>query len=210
MRTGPIDIGGEDVAVETGSMDGSRNGRTGEVTQLLEAARKGEDGALDRIVPLVYDELRQLAARQLRRERAGHTLHATALVHEAYVKLAGGGAVEAADRGHFMAIAARAMRQVLVDHARRRNAEKRGGGWEQTTLSDGDAPLEFQPDELLALDQALEELDERQRQVVECRFFAGMEEEEIAAVLGVSARTVRRDWVKARAWLYRSLYPQPT
>ncbi len=191
-------------------MDGSKNGKTGEVTQLLEAARHGENGALDRIVPLVYDELRQLAARQLRRERAGHTLHATALVHEAYVKLAGGGAVEAVDRGHFMAIAARAMRQVLVDHARRRNAEKRGGGWEQTTLSDGDAPLEFQPDELLALDQALEELDERQRQVVECRFFAGMEEEEIAVALGVSARTVRRDWVKARAWLYRSLYPQPT
>lgn len=189
-------------------MNGRQNGSTGDVTRLLEAARHGEDGALDRIVPLVYDELRRMAARQLRRERAGHTLHATALVHEAYVKLAGS-AVEAADRGHFMAIAARAMRQVLVDHARRRNAEKRGGGWEQTTLSDGDQPLDFQPDELLALDRALDELDERQRQVVECRFFAGMEEEEIAAALGVSARTVRRDWVKARAWLYRSLYPQP-
>ncbi|MGD8698783.1 MAG: sigma-70 family RNA polymerase sigma factor [Gemmatimonadales bacterium] len=190
-------------------MNGYHNGSTGEVTRLLEAARHGEDGALNRIVPLVYDELRRMAARQLRRERVGHTLHATALVHEAYVKLAGSGAVEASDRGHFLAIAARAMRQVLVDHARRRNAEKRGGGWEQTTLSDGDRPLDFQPDELLALDQALDELDERQRQVVECRFFAGMEEDEIAAALGVSARTVRRDWVKARAWLYRSLYPQP-
>jgi RNA polymerase sigma factor (TIGR02999 family) len=191
-------------------MNGIRNGSAGEVTRLLDAARHGEDGALDRIVPLLYDELRVMAGRQLRHERAGHTLHATALVHEAYLKLAGGGAVEAADRGHFLAIAARAMRQVLVDHARRRNAEKRGGGWEQTTLSDGDAPLEFQPDELLALDRALDELEERQRQVVECRFFAGMEEDEIAAALGVSARTVRRDWVKARAWLYRSLYPQPT
>ncbi|MGD8869818.1 MAG: sigma-70 family RNA polymerase sigma factor [Gemmatimonadales bacterium] len=191
-------------------MNGSMNGSTGEVTRLLEAARHGEDDALDRIVPLVYDELRRMAARQLRRERAGHTLHATALVHEAYLKLAGSGTVEAVDRGHFMAIAARAMRQVLVDHARRRNAEKRGGDWEQTTLSDGDKPLEFQPEELLALDRALDELDERQRQVVECRFFAGMEEEEIAVALGVSARTVRRDWVKARAWLYRSLYPQPT
>jgi RNA polymerase sigma factor (TIGR02999 family) len=189
-------------------MDG-KNGSTGEVTQLLEAARRGEAGALDRVVPLVYDELRSIAARQLRRERAGHTLHATALVHEAYLKLSGSGTIEAADRGHFMAIAARAMRQVLVDHARRKNAEKRGGGWQQTTLSDGDRPLNFQPDELLALDQAMEELDERQRQVVECRFFAGMEEEETAAALGVSARTVRRDWVKARAWLYRSLYPQP-
>ena len=191
-------------------MSGSNNGSTGEVTRLLEAARHGEGGALDRVVPLVYDELRQMAARQLRRERAGHTLHATALVHEAYLKLAGGCTVEAVDRGHFMAIAARAMRQVLVDHARRRNAEKRGGDWEQTTLSDGVRPLEFQPDELLALDRALDELDERQRQVVECRFFAGMEEEEIAVALGVSARTVRRDWVKARAWLYRSLYPQPS
>lgn len=191
-------------------MNGSTNGSTGEVTRLLEAARHGEDGALDRIVPLVYDELRRMAGRQLRRERAGHTLHATALVHETYLKLAGGGTVEAVDRGHFMAIAARAMRQVLVDHARRRNAEKRGGDWEQTTLSDGDKPLEFRPDELLALDRALDELDERQRQVVECRFFAGMEEEEIAIALDVSARTVRRDWVKARAWLYRALYPQPT
>lgn len=191
-------------------MKGSNNSGTGEVTRLLEAARRGEDGALDRVVPLVYDELRRMAARQLRRERAGHTLHATALVHEAYLKLASGGTVEAVDRGHFLAIAARAMRQVLVDHARRRNAEKRGGDWEQTTLSDGDKPLEFQPDELLALDRALDELDERQRQVVECRFFAAMEEEEIAVALGVSARTVRRDWVKARAWLYRSLYPQPS
>lgn len=183
----------------------------GEVTRLLVAARGGEADALDRLVPLVYDELRALARRQLRREQDGHTLHATALVHEAYVKLNAGGAVAAADRAHFLAIASRAMRQVLVDHARRRNTAKRGEGWDRTTLS-GVAGLvaagDRTPDQLLALDQALEGLDERQRQVVECRFFGGMEEQEIADALGLSVRTVRRDWVKARAWLYRELYPQ--
>ncbi|NIN71960.1 MAG: sigma-70 family RNA polymerase sigma factor [Gemmatimonadetes bacterium] len=180
----------------------------GEVTRLLQAARGGEREALDRLLPLVYDELRQLAGRQLGRERAGHTLGATALVHEAYVKLSGGGTCGAGDRAHFLAIAARAMRQVLVDHARRRARAKRGGGWERTTLGEGDAAVEFQPEEMLALDRALEELDPRQREIVEYRFFAGMEEREIAEVLGVSERTVRRDWVKARAWLYRSLYPE--
>ncbi len=151
--------------------------------------------------------MRFLARRQLARERAGHTLHATALVHEAYVKLAAG-AIEASDRAHFLAIAARAMRQILVDHARRKKAQKRGGDWEVTTLTDGSQAVEFRPEEVLALDRALDELDERQRQVVELRFFGGMEEGEVATVLGVSERTVRRDWVKARAWLYRSLYPQ--
>jgi RNA polymerase sigma factor (TIGR02999 family) len=180
----------------------------GEVTRLLQAARCGEREALDRLLPLVYDELRQLAARQLGRERAGHTLGATALVHEAYVKLSGGGTCGAGDRAHFLAIAARAMRQVLVDHARRRARAKRGGGWERTTLGEGDAAVEFRPEEMLALDRALEELDPRQREIVEYRFFAGMEEREVAEVLGISERTVRRDWVKARAWLYRSLYPE--
>lgn len=180
----------------------------GEVTQLLESVRAGQPGALDRLLPLVYDELRLMARRQLGRERADHTLHATALVHEAYLKLAGGASLSAFDRAHFLAIAARAMRQVLVEHARRRNAEKRGGGWQRTTLGDGDSAAEFNPDEMLALDRALSELEPRQREVVECRFFGGMEEQEIAAVLGVSERTVRRDWVKARAWLYRSMYPE--
>lgn len=179
----------------------------GEVTRLLQAARRGEQDALDRLLPLVYDELRARARKQLGRERADHTLQATALVHEAYVKLAGGGPIPASDRSHFLAIASRAMRQILIEHARRKGALKRGGEWERTTLTDGDRPIEFRPDELLALDAALEELDERQRQVVECRFFGGMEESEIAEALGISERTVRRDWVKARAWLYRSLYP---
>jgi RNA polymerase sigma factor (TIGR02999 family) len=181
----------------------------GDVTRLLEAVRGGERDALDRLLPIVYEELRAVAGRQLGRERPDHTLHATALVHETYVKLAGGGGVDAVDRAHFLAIAARAMRQVLVDHARRRMAAKRGGDWAVTTLSDGHNAVEFRPEEMLALDRALERLEPRQRQVVEYRFFAGMEEAEIGEVLEVSERTVRRDWVKARAWLYRELYPEP-
>lgn len=177
----------------------------GEVTRLIAAMREGEPDAVDRLYPHVYDELRGVAERQLRRERPGHTLHPTALVHEAYLKMVGGAA--ASDRAHFLALAARAMRQVLVDHARRRSARKRGGGWHATTLTDGSASVELDPTELIALDRAMEALDERQRQVVECRFFAGLEESEIARVLDVSERTVRRDWVKARAWLYRELYP---
>jgi RNA polymerase sigma factor (TIGR02999 family) len=181
----------------------------GDVTVLLQAAREGDREALDRLMPLVYDELRAMARRQMGREREGHTLHATALVHEAWFKLAGGG-FDASDRAHFLAIASRAMRQVLVDHARTRDAKKRGGGWARTTLGDADAAVGFRPDEMIALDDALEELEPRQRQVVEMRFFAGMEEKEIADVLGVTDRTVRRDWVKARAWLYRRLYPDGT
>ena len=182
----------------------------GEVTRLLQAARAGEPAALDRLLPLVYEDLRRLARRQLGREHGDRTLNPTGLVHEAYLKL-GGGAPVAADRAHFLAIAARAMRQVLVDQARERKAAKRGGGaWERTTLTDGVWVGDFQPDELLALDDALAELEPRQRQVVECRFFGGMEEHEIAAALGISERTVHRDWVKARAWLYRRFNPEPT
>jgi RNA polymerase sigma factor (TIGR02999 family) len=187
-------------------MNDHTNDLQGDVTQLLEAVREGDSRALDRLVPLVYEELRALAKRELYREQQGHTLHATALVHEAYLKLAGSG-MPASDRSHFLAIAARAMRQVLVDHARRRNALKRGGDVVCTTLTDGGAPVDFRPDELIALDEALDQLEPRQRQVVEFRFFAGMEEKEIAEVLGISDRTVRREWVKARAWLYRSMYP---
>ncbi len=186
--------------------DGRQERLQGDVTQLLEAVRDGDSQAMDRLVPLVYEELRALAKRELYREQQGHTLHATALVHEAYLKLAGSG-IPASDRAHFLAIAARAMRQVLVDHARRRKAVKRGGELVRTTLTDSGAPVDFRPDELIALDEAMEQLDPRQRQVVEFRFFAGMEEKEIAEVLGISDRTVRREWVKARAWLYRALYP---
>lgn len=179
---------------------------TTEIGRLLDGARDGNREALDRIVSLLYDELRELARRQLRRERPGHTLGATGLVHEAWARLAGAN-VPAQDRSHFLALAARAMRQVLVDHARRNMAHKRGGSWKRTTLGDRLGSAEsLDPEEIIALDAALESLEPRQRQVVECRFFGGMEEKEIAAVLGVTERTVRRDWVKARAWLYRELY----
>lgn len=180
----------------------------GEVTRLLRAAHEGDSASLERLIPLVYEDLRRLARHQLRHEYGERTLNATALVHESYLKL-GTGAVAARDRAHFLAIASRAMRQVLVDHARDRKAAKRGGGsWERTTLTDGAWVGQFDADGMLALDEALGGLEARQRQVVECRFFGGMEEQEIAAALGVSERTVHRDWVKARAWLYRYLYPE--
>lgn len=180
----------------------------GDVTRLLREAREGSEDALDRILPLVYEELRRLAGQHMRREDPGHTLHPTELVHEAYLKLSAGKEPAAKNRPHLMAMACRVMRQFLVDHARGRNALKRGGDWKRTTLSHGSALVETSPEELLALDEALEELDPRQRQVVECRFFGGMEESEIARALAISERTVRRDWVKARAWLYARLYPE--
>ncbi|MFO7587727.1 MAG: sigma-70 family RNA polymerase sigma factor [Gemmatimonadota bacterium] len=187
-------------------MDGRAPGGSGEVTVLLRAARDGDRAALDRLLPLLYEDLRAVAEREMRREASGHTLQPTALVHEAYLRLTGA-AESAADRAHFLAIAARAMRQVLVDHARRRSAAKRGGGMAPTTLTDGIGGGPLDAEEILALDRALETLEPRQRRVVECRFFAGMEETEIAAALDLSERTVRRDWAKARAWLYRELYP---
>jgi RNA polymerase sigma factor (TIGR02999 family) len=190
-------------------MDGAHTD-VGEVTRLLRAARAGEGAALERLVPLVYEDLRRLARRQLAREFVERTLNPTSLVHESYLKL-GGGAMIARDRAHFLALAAHAMRQVLVDHARERRAAKRGGGvWQRTTLTDGAWVRELDPDDMLALDEALSSLEPRQRQVVECRFFGGMEEREIAEALGVTERTVQRDWVKARARIYSHFYPEPT
>jgi RNA polymerase sigma factor (TIGR02999 family) len=180
----------------------------GEVTQLLHQARGGDRLAVDRLVALVYSDLKQIARGQLRRERQDHTLDATALVHEAYMKLAGPAGLASQDRAHFLGIAARAMRQVLVDHARRVKAEKRGGGWSRTTLGGKAFTVDLEPEALLALDQAMDQLEERQRQVVELRYFGGLTEEEVAEVLEISERTVRRDWIKARAWLYRILYPE--
>ena len=193
---------------EASSMAQSTRASAGEVTHLLRAARAGDGNALEQVLPLVYEELRRLARRHLRSEADGHTLHATELVHETYLKLLGGTPPDAENRPHLLAMASRAMRQLLVDHARGRKAQKRGGDWVRTTLGDGALVLDTTPEELLALDEALQELDPRQREVVECRFFGGMEESEIAVVLGVSERTVRRDWVKARAWLYTRLYPE--
>jgi RNA polymerase sigma-70 factor, ECF subfamily len=178
----------------------------GEVTRLLHAARGGDATAMDRIIQLVYDDLCALAGRQLRRELSPRTMHPASLVHEAYIKLANGAVLRAGDRAHFFALAARAMRQVLVEHARRRSAVKRGPAWERAVLGDHDWATDVSPEEILTLNDAIDELEPRQRRVVECRFFGGMEEREIAATLGVDERTVRRDWVKARAWLYRALY----
>lgn len=181
----------------------------GEITRILVAVRSGDSAAVDRLLPLVYAELRRLARGQLAREYGAVTLSPTDLVHEAYLKLAGG-QLAAENRIHFMAIAARAMRQVLVDQARRRRSQKRGAGAVPITLSEAhDSTFAVDPEELIALDAALEELDDRQRQIVEYRFFGGLEEREIAVVLGISDRTVRREWIKARAWLYRTLYGSP-
>jgi RNA polymerase sigma factor (TIGR02999 family) len=183
---------------------------SGEVTQLLSRAREGDADAFERVFPLVYDELRRVAAFHLRGERAGHTLQPTALVNEAYMKLVGGAAPEWQNRAHFVAIAARAMRQVLVDHSRRRSTAKRGGDWQQVTLSGAPLGVDMDAEELLALDEALDRLDaldSRLRQVVEYKFFAGLTDAETAELLGVTSRTAQRDWVKARAWLYKELYP---
>jgi RNA polymerase sigma factor (TIGR02999 family) len=164
-------------------------------------------GALSDAFEASYGELRRLARHHLRRLRPGQTLTTTALVHEAFVKLVKG-PVKAADRSHFLALAARAMRQILVDYARARSSGKRGGGLRPATL-DGDAiPVEAIADEMVAIDRALkrlETLDERLARIVEWRFFGGMTEDEVASAMGVTSRTVRRDWQKARAFLFREL-----
>lgn len=176
----------------------------GEVTQLLQRVRGGDAEARQALYPLVYSELRGLANRLLGREAAGHTLQPTALVHEAYLKLFARGTPDSSSRGHFLAIAARAMRQVLVDGARKRRTARKAEPY--LTMPDREGPIA--PDELLALDDALTRLgerDDRLRRVVELRFFAGCTEEEIAETLEVTTRTVQRDWAKARAWLHATL-----
>ncbi len=185
----------------------------GDVTQLLQQAHRGDREAFDRLVPLVYEELERIARGQLRREHGQRTLRTQGLVHEAYLRLLGSGDDRGKgpnweSRAHFLAIAARVMRQVLVDGARRRGAAKRGGDWHRVTLSGADPAVDVSFDEVLALDAALDRLEEmepRLRRVVECRYFAEMTEDEIAAALEVSTRTVQRDWMKARAWLHQEL-----
>jgi RNA polymerase sigma factor (TIGR02999 family) len=181
-----------------------------DINRLVREVSEGRRDALDRLVPIVYDELRRIAHGQLRRERAGHTLNTTALVHEAYLRLLNVQQVQWLDRAHFFATAARVMRRVLIDYARARQREKRGGGAVPVSLTDAlDLPT-APPDDLLELDEALtrlEALGERQYRVVECRCFGGLSVEETAAVLGVSAATVKRDWTFARAWLNRELGP---
>ena len=175
-----------------------------EVTALLREWSAGDRGALERLMPLVYGELRQLAASHLRSERGDHTLQPTALVHEAYLRLVGQRSVSWANRAHFFGIAAQMMRRVLVDHARRRLAAKRSPGTLRIDLGEETAAAPDRAPELLALDRALtelERLDPRQARVVELRFFAGLSVEETAEVAGVSTATVKREWRTARAFL---------
>lgn len=181
----------------------------GELTQWLVRLRSGESEVLEHLLPRVYDELRQLARAQLRREDTGHTLGATALVHEAYLRLADREILEPQDRHHFFAIASQAMRRVLIDHARTRKRKKRGSGRVALSLEHAGALLaEDGADELLLLDRALDRLAEvnpRAAQVVERRFFAGLTLDETATSLGVSLKTVQRDWLLARAWLQNEI-----
>jgi RNA polymerase sigma factor (TIGR02999 family) len=180
------------------------------ISQLLHELAAGRPDALDRLMPVVYNELHRLAHRQLRGEHDGHTLNTTALVHETYLRLAGIDQVQWKDRAHFFAVAARLMRRILIDYARARKREKRGGEWVRIPLDDGLAAPGTDPDALLALDEALVRLEgqsERLCRVVECRCFAGMSVEETATALHTSPATVKRDWAFARAWLNRALSP---
>ena len=178
------------------------------VTDLLVAMRGGGTDALNQLMPLVYAELRQIAHRELRKERRDHTLGTTALVNEAYLRLVDQTRVQWTDRAQFFGVAARLMRRILVDYARKQQAAKRGGDLDFVPLLEDAMAAETRADEIVALDEALNRLDgidARLTRVVECRYFGGLSEEETAQVLGVTSRTVRRDWVKARGWLYREL-----
>jgi RNA polymerase sigma factor (TIGR02999 family) len=177
------------------------------ITELLAKWSAGDQEALDALLPLIYKELRQVAHRYLRHERPGHTLQSTALVHEAYLRLRNQGAQEFENRAHFLGIAAQLMRQILVEYARRRNAEKRQGG-RRLALDDTVKLFKTRSVDLVALDDALEglaRLDPRQSRVVELRFFGGLSTEETSAVLGISSATVKRDWATARVWLHHEM-----
>lgn len=182
--------------------------RQHEITELLAEWRDGNQSALDELYPLVYDELRRLARRYMSRERKGHTLQTTALIHEAYVRLVDQKNVQWANRSHFFAISAQIMRRILIDHARRHAYAKRGGGARQVSLEEAATVVPDHSEELLRLDEALKslaEMDPRRSQVVELRYFGGLNNEEIAGVLHISENTVTRDWNMARAWLYQQL-----
>jgi RNA polymerase sigma factor (TIGR02999 family) len=183
----------------------------GDITLLLQSWRAGDAGAFNSLFAAVYDELRVLARRQLRRAGGGPALDTTAVIHEAYLKLVDQTRAQVRDRHHFFALAAKAMRHILVDHARRRGAQKRGGGQEATLPDDPEAPVLAQAAEIVAVDEALarlEAVDERLGRIVELRFFGGLSVEETADALEISPRTVKRDWQKARAFLYHELTRQ--
>ena len=183
-----------------------------EFTELLQAHARGDGGALDRLFPKVYDELRQMARGRMRHERADHTLGATELVHEAFFRLVRLDRIDWKSRAHFLAMASQAMRNVLLDHAEHRGAQKRGGGERAVTLERVEIANASPNDDVLALCEALqrlEQLEPRQARVVECRFFGGLNLDETAEALGVSAATVSRDWTIARAWLHAELANGP-
>jgi RNA polymerase sigma factor (TIGR02999 family) len=183
-----------------------------EITNLLRQAQAGDDLARDAVMERLYGELHQMAQRYAHRERRGHTLQPTAIVNEVYIRLFGTGKVHLQDRAHFLAVSARQMRRVLVDYARGRNAAKRGAGVERFTLEDFDGPQEVGVEELLAVDLALEQLQQHDgylAQLVELKYFGGLTDHEIAEALHVSFAQVRRDWAFARAWLRRRLESPP-
>jgi RNA polymerase sigma factor (TIGR02999 family) len=178
------------------------------ITAILQAAPEGGQ-VLERLMPLVYDELREIAHAYLRKEQQDHTLNTTALVHEAYLKLVDQAQAPVKSRAYFFAAAARAMRQILVDYARQRKRQKRGGGKRPVALEEQHVAAAAFAAEVLDLDEALERLsgvEPRAARVVECRFFGGLSVEETAEVLGVSSRTIKRDWMLAKAWLFRQLH----
>jgi RNA polymerase sigma-70 factor (ECF subfamily) len=178
------------------------------LTGLLHQWREGDKAALDRLTPLVYDELRRIAHRYVQRERDGHTLQTTALVNEAYLRLAAQQKVDWQNRAHFFAVTAQVMRHILIDHARRRRYAKHGGEVRRVSIEDAAKMSMQRASELMALDEALDELaklDQRKSRVVELRYFGGLSLEETADVLEISLMTVRRDWRAAKAWLYRRM-----
>ena len=178
------------------------------VTELLLELSGGNRAAVDALTPLVYHELKRIAGAQLRSERPGHTLQATALVHEAYIKLIDQREVSWQNRAHFFGVAAQAMRRILLDYAKSRQREKRGGGAHKTSLDEALVVSEDRASDLVRIDEALtrlEALDARQAKVVELRFFGGLTVEETAEAIGVSAPTVKREWAMAKAWLHREL-----
>lgn len=179
-----------------------------DVTGLLLEWRQGDRAAFDKLMPLVYDEMRRIAHRYMQQERDGHTLQTTALINEAYVRLVGQQKMEWRNRAHFFAVTAQVMRHVLIDHARRLHYAKRGGAARRVTLEEAEAMTQERAAELVALDEALNDLarlDPRKSRVVELRYFGGLSIEETADVLEISEMTVRRDWRAAKAWLYRAL-----
>ncbi len=185
-----------------------QRGPSNQVTELLVRWRGGERAALDSLMPLVYGELRRIAQHYLNNERPDHTLQSTALVHEAYVRLTGQALPQWQNRAHFFAVAAQLMRQILVDYARSHRASKRGGNVYKMALDEAEEQPQLFDIDIIALDDALKSLadmDSQQSRVVELKFFGGLSIEDTADVLGVSPSTVKRDWVTARAWLYREL-----